>query len=199
MRRQHGGLPRLTFIHFAIAQNQKCAAASPLQPVAQRLTHRQRTALPERSGGHIHAGGLVPIAVRRKARARLIQRFDFIIGKEALHGERGVHRRPRVSLGAYQLIPIRPARIFRIIAHGMAVEHGEQIAHAQHAAHMAKAPRLKLLHRADANLQCQLLQLRRIVHVDAPPQTIAARRSARTTGSSSPVRKRISAPPPVHR
>jgi len=115
--------------------------------------------LAQGAGGHVHAGGLVLVAVAGQVGARLVQRLQVLIGEEALDGQGGVHPRAGVALGADQLVPVRPLGILRVIAHDSAVENGQGIGQAEAASDVPEAPGLDLLHDADANFQSQLLQL----------------------------------------
>ena len=116
-----------------------------------------------------------------------------------------------MALGANQLVPLGPLGILGIIAHFSAVKHGQYIRNAQRAADMARADGMDGFNGGYANLAGKGFQFSVLVHFMLPSLSVFCSRpfhapfsgmaepwrSARTTGSSSPLKKRISAPPPV--
>ena len=108
-----------------------------------------------------------------------------------------------MALGANQLVALRPLGIGRIDPHLTAVKDGQDIRNTQSAADVTGADGVDRLHRGHTDPNRKGFQFPNLCffHIVFPlfqlSQSPAPCRSALTTGSSSPLRKRIRAPPPV--
>ena len=81
-------------------------------------------ALAERTGGHLHAGGVADLGVARSGRAPLAELFD-VVEREPVAGEeqQRVLQDRRVAVGQDEPVAVRPVRVGRIVPHDPAVEH----------------------------------------------------------------------------
>ena len=119
--RQHGRLPHLPFLAFAIAN---AGVNIGWQPVALRgHGHAYSAAKPlaQGTGGHIDAAGAVHIAMAGQIGAGLVQRVQFLQRKVTAQGQRSVQRRSAVALGQHKAVPFTQIRLSGVNAHGVEV------------------------------------------------------------------------------
>ena len=133
------GLPDLALVALAVAHDEEHPGIAALQLVAQCHAAGQGGSLSQGAGGHVHARGLVPVAVAGQTGAGPVQGLQLLIGDKALHRQRAVHRRTGVALGADQLVALGPLGVVYVDAHLPAVQRRQHVADAQRAAQMAGA------------------------------------------------------------
>lgn len=86
-----------------------------------------------------------------------VKRFEFFVGEKAHQRQCAVHGGAGVSLGADELVTLRPCGVLRVKAHFAAVKHGQHIRDAQCAADMPLADGVDGLNGRGADLAGQSL------------------------------------------
>ena len=87
---EHGRLPNLAFLNFAVSQHGINAIVSMIQLAGQRHSYRSGDALSQRTGGHIHPRSALHVRMPLKHGASVAQPLDLLFGEEALQGQRAI-------------------------------------------------------------------------------------------------------------
>lgn len=125
---KYRALPDLALLALAVAQEDVDIVLETLFLAAHGNAETGREALAKRTGGHVHAGGLVAVGVAGQSGAGPIEGLEFLPVEEAAQGEGRVHRRARVALGHYKAVTQLPLGILGVYVHDIAVEAGHEIA-----------------------------------------------------------------------
>ena len=145
--RQHRGLPHLALLQLTVTEQTehrrigRGCSGSAVQPKRKRQTVGEREPLPERTGGHLHAGDLVRVRVPLQRRAQLAQRGERVAREIARLRERRVQNRRGVALRQYEPVAVRPAGPLRIVSHHAEVQRADDLDGGQGASRVSRSGR----------------------------------------------------------
>ena len=122
MRREHGSLPYLPFLAFAVAEQGEHGLRLAVQLETGRGARRDGQALAERARGHLDARHEVRVGMALQARAQLAQREQLLAGEVARLGEHGVQSRSRMALRQDEAVALIP-----IGSLGIMIEHSAEV------------------------------------------------------------------------
>ena len=128
MGSEHGRLPHLTFLALAVAQKREHGAAVPVERQAGGAAGGDGEPLPQRPGGHFHAGQLVGVGMALQARAQLAQGRKLFAREVACLCERCVESRRRMAFRQEEPVAAGLLRVCRVVLqHAAEVQRREDV------------------------------------------------------------------------
>src|SRR6185369_10808334 len=134
LRRRHRGLPHLTFLDLAVAEDAVDARLHVGELLAERQSERDREPLAERPGGGLGTRQRRPIRMTLERRAELAQREQLLLREVAGSRHHGVERGDRVPLREHDAVALRPVRALGIELEPPEVHGREDVDHRERAA-----------------------------------------------------------------
>ena len=156
---KHAGLPNLTFLSLAVAQQSIDTVGLTLDLGSQCHAAGGGNTLTQRTGGHIHAGDRIHIGVALQVAANLTQLQQVLHGEETAVCQSGIQAGCAVTLGQNETIPVLPLGVCRIHIQFLIIQIGKQFRCGHAAAGMAALGGMGALDDAHANLAGSDLQL----------------------------------------
>ena len=137
---EHGRLPYLALLAFAVAQQGEHAGVVAVEAQAAGHAGGDGEALAEGAGGHLDARAQLGVGVALQPAAQLAQGHELLAREEPGVSQHGVEGRGRVALGQHEPVAAGHVRVGRVVRHHAAeVQRREHVDAGERAAWMAAA------------------------------------------------------------